>query len=117
MRRVRSAVGEVQPRGAPRPNAAAQAGNHEGLARHGIRHPGGVFWNLSVPSLYEEALHRREGQLAHGGTLVVRTGQHTGRSPNDKFIVREPSSDEHIWWGTVNRPFDAHRFEQLHRRV
>ena len=62
-------------------------------------------------------MRRREGQLAEGGALVVRTGQHTGRSPNDKFIVREPSSAERIWWGTVNQPFDAHRFEALHARV
>ena len=96
-----------------RPPAPAAAG----LERHGIRHPGRVVWNAGVPALYEEALRRREGQLAEGGALVVRTGQHTGRSPNDKFIVREPASAEHIWWGKVNRPFDARRFEALHARV
>ena len=51
------------------------------------------------------------------GPLVVRTGHHTGRSPNDKFTVDEPSSAEHIWWGDVNRPFDAERFDELHRRM
>lgn len=49
--------------------------------------------------------------------LVVRTGQHTGRAPNDKFIVREPSSDAVIGWGEVNRPFESRRFDQLHRRL
>ncbi|MBI4343101.1 MAG: phosphoenolpyruvate carboxykinase (ATP), partial [Candidatus Omnitrophica bacterium] len=87
------------------------------LSRHGIRHPGHVSWNLDVAALYEEALRRREGQLAQGGAFVVRTGAHTGRSPNDKFIVREPSSDRHIWWGKVNRPLEARRFDALHRRV
>ena len=88
-----------------------------GLARHGIRLPGNVFWNLEVPALYEEILQRREGQVAQGGALVVRTGQHTGRSPDDKFIVQEPASAEHIWWGKVNRPFEAQRFDQLHQRL
>ncbi|MBI3321964.1 MAG: phosphoenolpyruvate carboxykinase (ATP), partial [Candidatus Omnitrophica bacterium] len=87
------------------------------MARHGIRNPGRVFWNPEVPLLYEEAIRRREGQVAEGGALVVRTGPHTGRSPNDKFIVQEPSSAERIWWGKVNRPFDTRRFEQLHARL
>ncbi len=87
------------------------------LSKHGIRSPGHVYWNLDVPGLYEEALRRREGQLAQGGTLVVRTGQHTGRAPNDKFIVQEPSSAKRIWWGQVNRPFDGRRFDALHRRL
>ena len=89
----------------------------DGLLRHGIRHPGQVFWNLQTPALYEEALKRREGRLAQGGAFVVRTGAHTGRSPNDKFIVEEPSSAERIWCGKVNRPFEARKFDALHRRV
>jgi phosphoenolpyruvate carboxykinase (ATP) len=87
------------------------------LAQHGIQRPGHIFWNLGVAALYEEALRRRECQLAEGGALVARTGQHTGRSPNDKFIVREPTSAERIWWGSVNRPFEPRRFEALHARV
>src|SRR3989338_8953494 len=95
----------------------SQSPQDDGLSRHGIQHPGQVFSNLEAPALYEEALRRREGELAHGGALVVRTGEHTGRAPNDKFIVEEPSSAERIWWGKVNRPFDAHKFEALHSRV
>ena len=87
------------------------------LARHGIVSPGSVFWNLGVAALYEEALRRREGQLAQGGAFVVRTGQHTGRSPNDKFIVQEPTSAKQIWWGKVNWPFEPQRFEALHCRI
>ncbi len=76
-----------------------------------------IHRRLGVAALYEHAIHRGEGLLASGGPLVVRTGRHTGRSPGDKFIVREPSSANHIWWGAVNRPFDPQRFERLHRRV
>ena len=53
--------------------------------------------------------------LAAEGPLVARTGQHTGRSPNDKFVVREPSSEKHVHWGAVNRPIDAEKFDALHR--
>ncbi len=70
-----------------------------GLERHGIRNVGTVFWNPSTPVLYEEVVRRREGFIAHLGPLIVRTGHHTGRSPNDKFIVREPSSEDKVWWG------------------
>jgi phosphoenolpyruvate carboxykinase (ATP) len=74
-------------------------------------------WNLPTPALYEEALKRSEGIMAHLGPLVVRTGQFTGRSPNDKFIVDEETSRGCVWWGEVNRPIDEDRFEELHRRM
>ncbi len=55
--------------------------------------------------------------LGHLGPLVVRTGIHTGRSPNDKFIVKEPTSQDHVWWGKTNRPIEEDRFNELHRRL
>ena len=88
-----------------------------GLERQGIYNANVVRWNYTAPALYEEALRRSEGLLACGGPLVVRTGHHTGRSANDKFIVREPATEKNIWWGTVNRPFDAERFAVMHRRL
>ena len=88
-----------------------------GIAQHGVRHAAGVFWNLADAQLYEEAVRRGEGRVAQGGALVVLTGVHTGRSPSDKFIVKEPESDAKIWWGSVNKPFDAARFDALHRQV
>jgi phosphoenolpyruvate carboxykinase (ATP) len=88
-----------------------------GLDNHGIVNVNDIYWNLSTPALYEEAVRRREGLVAHLGPLIVRTGHHTGRSPNDKFIVREPSSQDIIWWGDVNRPFDPERFDQLYARL
>ena len=85
-----------------------------GLEALGIVRSGRVHWNLSPAALYEEALRRGEGQLAADGPLVARTGQHTGRSPNDKFVVREPSSEKHVHWGTVNKPIDEAKFDAFH---
>lgn len=92
-------------------------GIREWLARNGLPNLGEIHWNASTGELYEHAVRRREGLIAHLGPLCVRTGHHTGRSPRDKFIVREPSSQEHIWWSDVNQPFDADRFEILHKRM
>jgi len=72
----------------------ARVADRHGLECHGIQNVNSLYWNLSTPQLYEEALRRHEGRLAHLGPLAVRTGQYTGRSPRDKFIIREPSSAE-----------------------
>lgn len=87
------------------------------LKNLGLTNLGNVYWNLSSPALYEEVVRRREGWISHLGPLVVHTGHHTGRSPNDKFIVREPLSDNKIAWGKVNRPMDASRFDALHAKL
>lgn len=88
-----------------------------GLEEHGVQNANTVWWNLSTPALYEHASQRHEGLLAHLGPLVVRTGQYTGRSPHDKFIVREPSSADRIWWRDVNQPFEPARYEALRARL
>src|SRR5258708_660858 len=85
-----------------------------GLQREGIESDR-VRWNLSAAALYEEAIRRQEAVIAAEGPLACRTGQHTGRSPNDKFVVRESSSEANIAWGKVNRPMDAAQFDLLHR--
>ena len=87
------------------------------LAAIGIRPRGKVFRNLSVPELYEHALRKDEGVLGAHGQLVVDTGKHTGRSPNDKFFVREPSSEKNIDWGKTNKAIDAGKFDALLERV
>ena len=87
------------------------------LAEHGIRSGGQVHWQPTTAMLYTGALVRGDGQLADGGPLVVDTGLHTGRSPMDKFVVREPGSDDRIWWGDVNRPIAERAFESLRRKV
>jgi phosphoenolpyruvate carboxykinase (ATP) len=76
-----------------------------------------VRWNLAVPVLVTDAVRAGTGILAEGGPLVVDTGKHTGRSPDDKFVVREPGSESRIWWGKVNRPLEEEKFEHLRKNV
>jgi phosphoenolpyruvate carboxykinase (ATP) len=73
--------------------------------------------NLSTAELYEAAIRDGEGILAAAGPLVVRTGMHTGRSPKDKFVVREPSSDAKVWWGEVNQPISEKHYDRLRARL
>jgi hypothetical protein len=63
-----------------------------GLERHGIVNPGTVYWNLSVEALYEAAVANQDGMIAAGGAFACTTGQHTGRSPRDKFVVEDSGS-------------------------
>ena len=87
------------------------------LDRHGLHHTGTAYWNLSPAALYEEAVRRGEGTVAAGGPIVVITKPHTGRSPNDKFVVRESESEQKVWWGNVNQPFEPAGFERLQDEV
>ncbi|MBI2777605.1 MAG: phosphoenolpyruvate carboxykinase (ATP) [Chloroflexi bacterium] len=73
--------------------------------------------NLSTAALYELALRESEGLVAADGALVVRTGEHTGRSPKDKFIVVEPSSEANVWWGEVNHPISEAHYDRLRARL
>ncbi|HEX6201927.1 MAG TPA: phosphoenolpyruvate carboxykinase (ATP) [Thermoanaerobaculia bacterium] len=91
--------------------------SRHGLDRLGIEDAGTVHWNLVPAELYEHALARGEATLASHGALLADTGSHTGRSPNDKFTVREPSSEADIWWGNVNRPISEESFDRLLARV
>ncbi len=100
--------------------AASQAGvlkSDFGLENHGFSGTGLVYWNLPTEALVEEMIFRGEAKLTRHGAIVANTGKHTGRSANDKFIVREPSTAEHIWWGQYNRPFSADKFNELYARM
>ena len=87
------------------------------LEAMGLRNVAGIYWNTSTPHLYEEIIKRSEGNLAHLGPVVVRTGHHMGRSPHDKFIVKEPSSLEKVWWGTENKGIEEPLFNNLFYRL
>jgi phosphoenolpyruvate carboxykinase (ATP) len=88
-----------------------------GLQNHGLTNLHRAYWNLPTASLYEESVFRGEARVAHLGPIVVNTGKHTARAAADKFVVREPTSDSHVWWGEYNRPFDPEKFSQLHTRM
>ncbi|RPI26491.1 MAG: phosphoenolpyruvate carboxykinase (ATP), partial [Actinobacteria bacterium] len=87
------------------------------LSMHGIKPTKAVYWDLASPRLYEHSLDRGLGQLAHKGALVVDTTPYTGRSPKDKFVVREPETEDEIWWGDVNHPMEPEVFSALYQRV
>jgi phosphoenolpyruvate carboxykinase (ATP) len=76
-----------------------------------------VRTNLSTAELYEAAIRAGEGLIAAAGPLVVRTGKHTGRSPRDKFVVKEATSQDKIWWGEVNRPISEEHYDRLRTRL
>ena len=87
--------------------------SRHGLNTQGINNSGKQFWNLTTSALYQMALANGEAELAHGGALVCRTGVHTGRSANDKFIVREPSNEADFDWGKVNKPIEPEEFDAV----
>jgi len=88
-----------------------------GLDNIGLINLRKVYWNLPTEALYEEAIFRAEAQITQHGPVVVNTGKHTARAANDKFIVRESSTEENVWWGQYNRPYSADKFDELYNRL
>ncbi|MBL4838502.1 MAG: phosphoenolpyruvate carboxykinase [Kordiimonadaceae bacterium] len=88
--------------------------NTTGLDAQGITSSGDQYWNLGTSQLYEQAIRRGEGKLAKDGPLVVATGERTGRSANDKFTVRDETTESTVDWGKVNRPMTPEHFDAIH---
>ena len=88
-----------------------------GLENHGLTNLHQTYWNMRRAALYEEIIFRGEGRISQGGAMVVNTGKHTARSPNDKFIVKESSTEKHVWWGEYNRPLSPEKFNELFDRL
>ncbi|MCW5962167.1 MAG: phosphoenolpyruvate carboxykinase [Pyrinomonadaceae bacterium] len=83
------------------------------LSNYGINAPAVVYWNLSTDELYDEIKRKNEGVITKDGVVLVDTGEHTGRSANDKFTVKEPSSEDKVWWGAVNKEFSQEKFNAI----
>ncbi len=98
------------------PNAGIRPSRY-GLIEHGIRNINVAYWNLGTAQLLEHAVRRHEGLFATGGSYVVRTGQFTGRSPKDKFIVRDESTEATVQWGPVNQPMPPASFDRLYSKM
>jgi phosphoenolpyruvate carboxykinase (ATP) len=84
-----------------------------GLSKQGLTPRGEVHWNLIAPELFQAAARRSEGEFADMGPFVAVTTPHTGRSPNDKFVVKEPSSEKDVDWGKVNQPLTSEKYQLL----
>ncbi|MBN2044314.1 MAG: phosphoenolpyruvate carboxykinase (ATP) [Anaerolineales bacterium] len=87
------------------------------LKNHGITNLRMAYWNLPTESLYEEAIFRGEAKITKMGALLVDSGIHTARAAQDKFVVREASTEDKIWWGEYNRPISPEKFEGLYTRL
>ncbi len=87
------------------------------LARHGITPSGQVHWNLPPARLYEESFARKVGTLVHMGALATLTVPHTGRSPKDRFVVKDAATDDTVDWGAVNVPLASEHFDALRSDV
>ncbi|MFB3110511.1 MAG: phosphoenolpyruvate carboxykinase (ATP), partial [Gemmatimonadales bacterium] len=83
----------------------------------GLESPDSARRNLRPAALYEAAIRTGEGQIARGGPFCANTTPHTGRSPNDKFVVREPNTQADIWWGGVNQPLTPEHWGALQADV
>jgi phosphoenolpyruvate carboxykinase (ATP) len=101
----------------PAEGQAAATRADYGLESLGLSNLHKVYWNLPVEALYEEVIFRGEAIISHQGPIVVNTGKHTARAASDKFVVREATTEDNIWWGQYNRPFGADKFDELFARL
>ena len=88
-----------------------------GLSPLGLTNLRKAYWNLPTEALYEEIIFRGEAKISYSGPVIVNTGKHTARAANDKFIVKEPTTQDKIWWGQYNRPFSQEKFDELFVRL
>jgi phosphoenolpyruvate carboxykinase (ATP) len=117
MRRSAHLQSNPDPAGEPWMSPKAINNGKCGLGATGFETDGTTYWNLQPPALAMEAIKRDEGTLSNTGALVAMTGKRTGRSPRDKFIVRDELTEKTVHWGKVNLDIDALRAEKLHDRL
>jgi phosphoenolpyruvate carboxykinase (ATP) len=91
--------------------------NSADLKALGLGNVANAFWNLPPAQLVEESLVLGMGELASSGALAIDTGEFTGRSPKDRFIVEDDITRETVWWGDINIKFDKEKFDQLYGKI
>ncbi len=101
----------------PATREATELASYYDLSNHGLRYLERVFWNLPEPALYEEIVFRNEGHITYQGPVLMKTGKHTARAAADKYIIREQSTEDKIWWGEYNRPLSVEKFNLMLARV
>ena len=101
----------------PSEGQAGSVRGEYGLDNLGLNNLRKAYWNLPMEALYEESIFRGEANISRMGPLVVNTGTHTARAAGDKFVVREATSEENIWWGQYNKPFSVEKFDALFARM
>ena len=89
----------------------------EDLTNLGLSNVRGVLWNLTQAELVEQAIKDGEGMLTDTGALMVDTGKFTGRSPKDRFIVKDDQTKDTVWWGDINMAFDQDKFDALYNKM
>jgi phosphoenolpyruvate carboxykinase (ATP) len=90
---------------------------NQSIADIGLGNVSMAYWNLHPSELVEETILVGDGQLTDTGALAVDTGEFTGRSPKDKFVVYDEKTKDSVWWGDVNNRFEADKFDVLHNRM
>ncbi|MFT4600250.1 MAG: phosphoenolpyruvate carboxykinase (ATP) [Arenicella sp.] len=83
----------------------------------GITQINNAFWNLTPAELVEDIVINGQGVLTDTGAIAIRTGEFTGRSPQDRFIVADAKTNDSVWWGDINKKFDADKFDSLYNRM
>ena len=87
------------------------------VADLGLKNVAAAYWNLTPAELVEETIINGQGALTDSGALAVDTGEFTGRSPKDRFVVCDEKTENSVWWGDINIKFDADKFDQLHAKL
>ncbi|MEL7003192.1 MAG: phosphoenolpyruvate carboxykinase (ATP) [Bacteroidota bacterium] len=91
--------------------------SQNGLEKYGISDANHVFWNQSPAELVELSLKNNEGHLVDNGALMCDTGTFTGRSPKDKFIVKDDLTKDTVWWGNINIPIEEDKFDGIYKKM
>ena len=89
----------------------------DNLSDLGLSNIDTAHWNLSTEKLSEITIKKAMGKISSSGAISVQTGKFTGRSPKDRFIVKDEITSKSVWWGDVNIPFEKNKFDALYTKV